>query len=74
MLAILLGVVFLLGVGVSIAGRRPLLGTFSIVFGFWYNVAICFVYGWPLLIVGWGVYIVALLLFVWRYMDEGKLM
>ena len=70
---ILLGVLFLLGVGVSMTGRHPLLGTFSIVFGFWYNVAICFAYGWPLSIVGWGIYIVAFLLFVWRYMDEGRL-
>ena len=70
---ILLGVLFLLGVGVSMTGRRPFIGTFSIVFGFWYNVAVCFVYGCPTLIIGWGVYIIALLLFAWRYMDDGKL-
>ena len=70
---ILLGVLFLLGVGVSIAGRRPLVGTFSFVFGFWLCVAICIIYGWPVLVVGWGIYIVALLLFVRRFVDDGKL-
>lgn len=70
---ILLGVLFLLGVGVSIAGRRPLVGTFSFVFGFWLCVVICVMYGWPVLIVGWGIYIIALLLFVRRFMDDGKL-
>lgn len=70
---ILLGVLFLLGVGVSIAGRRPLVGTFSFVFGFWLCVVICVAYGWPVLIVGWGIYIIALLLFVRRFIDDGKL-
>lgn len=67
---ILLGVLFLLGVGISIAGRRPLVGTFSFVFGFWLCVVVCVVYGWPVLIVGWGIYIIALLLFVRRFMDD----
>lgn len=68
---ILLGVLFLLGVGVSIAGRRPLVGTFSFVFGFWLCVGICVAYGWPVLIVGWGCYLITLLLFVRRFMDGG---
>lgn len=69
---ILLGVLFLLGVGVSIAGRRTLVGTFSFVFGFWLCVAICVAYGWPVLIVGWGCYLIVLLLFVRRLVDDGK--
>lgn len=71
---ILLGVLFLLGVGVSIAGRRPLVGTFSFVFGFWYNVAIIIAYGISSeLLFTAGIYIVILLLFVRRFMDDGKL-
>jgi hypothetical protein len=70
---ILLGVLFLLGVGISITGRRPLVGTFSFVFGFWLCVAICIAYGWLGFIVGWGIYIVVLLLFARRFMDDGKL-
>ena len=71
---ILLGVLFLLGVGVSIAGRRPLVGTFSFVFGFWLCVAICIAYGMSSeLLFTAGLYLIALLLFVRRFVDDGKL-
>lgn len=69
---ILLGVLFLLGVGVSIGGRRPLVGTFSFVFGFWLCVAICIVQTAIWWILGWGIYLIALLLFVRRFIDDGK--
>ena len=68
---ILLGVLFLLGVGVSIAGRRPLVGTFSFVFGFWLCVGICIMQTVMWWICGWVLYIIILLLFVRRFMDGG---
>ena len=69
---ILLGVLFLLGVGVSIAGRRTLVGTFSFVFGFWLCVAICVMQTVIWWIFGWVLYIIILLLFVRRFVDDGK--